>query len=205
MSLRRLFWILPALLLISMAAQAGSVTAKVYFNGQYAFANNGYGIPPYGGTLNGQSVSFYCVDFTHDIYANTSWYATVTKLNSPVADFADTRIDNKTKYLEMAWLITQMGKASSEVSKAQFQWAVWSFSGGPDNSNAESLLISDAVNAVDHGYKGNGWELLTPNGSYGQEFLVDNVTPTPEPSGLILFGSAMLGMFILRKRIFAAQ
>ena len=205
MSLRRLFWILPALLLVSMAAQAGSVTAKVYFNGQYAFANNGYGIPPYGGTLNGQSVSFYCVDFTHDIYANTSWYATVTKLNSPVADFADTRMDNKTKYLEMAWLITQMGKASSEVSKAQFQWAVWSFSGGPANSNAESLLISDAVNAVDHGYKGNGWELLTPNGSYGQEFLVDNVTPTPEPSGLILFGSAMLGMFILRKRIFAAQ
>jgi hypothetical protein len=205
MSLRRLFWILPALLLASLSVHAGSVPAKVYFNGQYAFANNGYGIPPYGGTLNGKTAAFYCVDFTHDIYANTSWLATVTKLNSGAGNFADTRMDSKTKYLEMAWLLTRMGNASTQDTKAQFQWAVWSFSGGPTGTNADSLLISDAMQAVDHGFNGGGWEILTPDGSYGQEFLVDNATETPEPSSLILFGSAMVGMFIMRKRLFATE
>jgi len=205
MSLRRQFWILPALLLASLSAHGGSVAAKVYFNGQYAFANNGYGIPPYGGTLNGKTAAFYCLDFDHEITGNTSWYATVTNLNSAAGKFGDTRLDSKKTYLEMAWLITQMNNAGTQDAKAQFQWAVWSFSGGPTGTNADSVLISDAILAVDHGFNGGGWGILTPTGNYGQEFLVDNATSTPEPSSLILFGSALVGMFIMRKRLFAIE
>ena len=62
-------WVLAAaavfaLLVIPSVAKADNV----FVDGTYAFANNGYGIPPYGGTLNGQQESFYCVDFSTPIW-----------------------------------------------------------------------------------------------------------------------------------------
>jgi len=46
MSLKKLGWLVPVLLLLSISAKADGI-ASVYFNGGYAFADNGYGIPPY--------------------------------------------------------------------------------------------------------------------------------------------------------------
>ena len=56
---------LAALAVLGFAGTAKADT--VYVDGSYAFASNGYGIPPYGGTLNGQSAQFFCVDFTDAI------------------------------------------------------------------------------------------------------------------------------------------
>lgn len=84
------------------AAKADTVTV----DGSYAFANNGFGITPYGGTLNGQSQAFYCVDFSTPIWGGESWQVTVTSLTG--SSFSLTRLSNQTTYLEMAWLITQM-------------------------------------------------------------------------------------------------
>jgi hypothetical protein len=204
-ALKKTYWVLLLVLLVSSSVYAGSIPAEVYFNGGYAFADNGFGIPPYQGTLNGQSALFYCVDFSHEIYGNTSWSATVTGLNAPIAAFASTRLDNKKTYLEMAWLITQMNAASDQTAKAQYQWAIWSFSGGHDPYLGSDALIGDAWAAVLGGFGGKGWEILTPMGSYGQEFLVADQDPltttTPEPSGMLLFGTVVLGMaFALRKK-----
>jgi hypothetical protein len=101
-ALRKAYWVLPLVLLVFSSAHAGSVPGTVYFNGAYAFANNAYGIPAYEGTLNGKSVLFYCVDFTHEIYGNMSWDVNVMNLPSPKGAFTGTRMDNKETYLEMA-------------------------------------------------------------------------------------------------------
>jgi hypothetical protein len=204
-ALKKAYWVLPLLLLAASSVYAGSIPANVYFSGGYAFADNGFGIPPYQGTLNGQSALFYCVDFSHEIYGNTSWSATVTGLNASNGAFSSTRLDNKKTYLEMAWLITHMNAVSNQTEKAEYQWAVWSFSGGKDPFAGSDVLIGDALAAVSGGFGGKGWEILTPTGSYGQEFLVADqgplTTATPEPSGMLLFGTVMLGMaFALRKK-----
>lgn len=200
-ALSRAYWVLPLVLLAFSSAHAGSIPGTVYFSGNYAFANNGYGIPPYQGTLNGKSALFYCVDFNHEIYGNTSWNVDVMNLNSPSGDFASTRLDNRTTYLEMAWLITQMQSTTNQNEQAQLQWAIWSFSGGHSPYFDNDALMGDALAAVLGGFRGNGWEVLTPTGSYGQEFLVDPPTATPEPSSMVLFGSLLLGLsFVARKK-----
>jgi len=105
------------LLVFGILAFAGTVKADplntVQIDGSYAFVANGYGIPPYGGTLNGQSQSFYCVDFSSHISAGDSWYVSITNLAG--SDFSSTKLfatlgnnGAQTAYLEMAWLATQM-------------------------------------------------------------------------------------------------
>ena len=82
-------------------------------------------------------------------------------------------MDNKTTYLEMVWLITQMQSTTNQNEQAQLQWAIWSFSGAHSPYFQSDALMGDALAAVLRGFRGNGWEVLTPTGSYGQEFLVE--------------------------------
>src|SRR6202007_972422 len=115
MSKKRLCWVASAvcalLFTVNSAAKADTVTV----DGSYAFADNGFGIPPYGGTLNGQSQSFYCVDFSTPIWGRESWEVSITNLNG--SNFTLTRLGNQTSYLEMAWLITQMNSTTSQLQK----------------------------------------------------------------------------------------
>ena len=199
--LRRSYWLLPVFLLATISTKADS--AQVYFDGTYAFGNNGYGIGPYGGTLNNTQALFYCVDFNHDIVGNTGWTATATDLNSS-SSYANTLLHNPNTYYAMAWMITKMGETNNQTLQADYQWAIWSLSVGnnpnapknPDSMNA--ALINNAFNAVGGGWNPNGWEILTPSGSYGQEFMVH---PTPEPSSLLLLlgGLTVFAILALKK------
>jgi hypothetical protein len=175
MSLKRFTWLfLFAVLLFALPAQADSLnTVKV--DGTYAFANGGYGIPPYGGTLNGQSEAFYCVDFSATIEAGDSWNVYITSLTG--SSFSSTRLQNQTSYLEMAWLVTQMMSATSQWQQAEDQYAIWSFTGGPNPYGTNSNLVAAALAAVNAGFTGQGWEILTPTGSLGQEFLLSVAEP----------------------------
>jgi hypothetical protein len=207
MHLKQLRWLLVILVLaFANSAQADSVTV----DGSYSFASNGYGIPPYGGMLNGQSASFYCIDFTHDISGGMNWGVTTTSLSG--SDFSSTRLSStlgsgaQTVYLEMAYLITQMmglGQKmdpASQLLKAEDQYAIWSFTGGPNPYGTNSAIVAAALAAVEAGFNGQGFEILTPTGSTGQEFLVSVSEPCEILMlmiGLILIGIAM------RKRSFA--
>lgn len=196
MHLRRSWWVV-VLLMLAVGGTAKADTVQV--NGTYAFASNGYGIGPYGGTLNGQSSSFYCVDFTSTIQAGDTWSVWLTSLAG--SNFSSTLLGNKTAYLEMAWLVTQMMGSSSQLQQAKDQFAIWSFSGGPNPYGTNSSLAAAALAAVNGGFSGQGFTILTPTGSKGQEFLIFNMA---EPGEVLMLaiGLIMLGM-VVRKRVIA--
>jgi hypothetical protein len=191
MSFRKLVWMLLAVSLLSVTAKADTIDT-VYFNGGYAFANNGVGIPPYQGTLNGQSAEFYCVDFSHEITGNTSWQATVTNLGA--SSYSATRLGSSTIYYEIAWLLDQSLATTNQTTQAELQWAVWSFSGGWNPYGTNSTLVAEALSAVQNGFTDNSWEILTPVGKYGQEFFVR--TPEPSTLGLLIMGLIALAGFV---------
>ena len=199
MSLKRFTWLFLfafAALIFVVPANADPInTVKV--DGTYAFANGGYGIPPYGGTLNGQSEAFYCVDFSATIKAGDSWNVYITNLTG--SSFSSTRLQNQTSYLEMAWLVTQMMSTTSQWQQAEDQYAIWSFTGGPNPYGTNSNLVAAALAAVNAGFTGQGWEILTPTGSLGQEFLI----LVPEPGELLLVMAALLTLMLVQGRRFA--
>lgn len=196
MSKRSLQLVVLSVLFLTLALPGLSKADTVYVDGTYLFANGGYGIPPYGGTLNGQTAQFFCVDFSTPIWAGESWQVTVTSLAG--SNFSLTRLGNQTSYLEMAWLITQMISATTQLQKAMDQYAIWSFTGGPNPYGANSTLVAAALAAVQGGFSGQGWEILTPTGSAGQEFLIF----VPEPGELILLivGLGVLALTIRKNQ-----
>lgn len=173
---------------MSVLGIAGTARADtLYVNGSYPFASNGYGIPPYGGTLNRQSA-----DFTHDITGGMSCNVTVTSLMG--SNFASTFLGSQTPYLEMAWLVTQMMGTTSKTLQAEYQYAIWSFTSGASGPNpfgTNAQLVAAAA-AATSSFSAQGWEILTPTGSTGQEFLGD----TPEPRILVLLIVGLLGLGI---------
>ena len=192
MNLRRSWWLLiPFVLALGSTAKADTVQV----NGSYAFASNGYGIPPYGGTLNGQSAAFYCVDFTSTIKAGDTWTVVVTSLTG--SNFSATKLGNQTAYLEMAWLVTQMMGATTQLQQAKDQYAIWSFTGGPNPFGTNGTLVAAALAAVNGGFSGQGFQILTPTGSLGQEFLIFSVA---EPGELLMLVFGLIILVMLTRK-----
>jgi hypothetical protein len=199
---------------VALASFAPSAFADstVYFNGTYSFGNNGYGIPPYGGTLDGQPASFYCVDFSHDISGGMSWSALVTPV-TPGGNYSGTFLGSPSSptylgsnaaaanaYLVFAYILTEMGQTSDQTTLAQDQWAIWSYTDGgydPYGSLNALGIILDAELHIAGGFNGAGWNILTPNnGTYGQEFMVN----TPEPASVFLLALGLGALVFLKRR-----
>ena len=181
--------------------------------GTYTFMGVTYELSPYGGSLNGLPTSFTCVDIQQGVPAMGSWTATPTMLTNPANDYSNTiqGMANGSAaagliYLEMAWLTEQMvnNLATGHVGDATAdQFAIWSFTGGPDpfaNTTASTgALVNDAFLAIQGGFTVTGWLIETPDpGQAGQEMLI---LPANEPSGLILASTGLLGVAVFRKKL----
>src|SRR5260370_39743018 len=193
------YGLLLASLVLFCAGAAKADTVSI--DGTYYFANNGYGIPRYGGTLNGQSQSFYCVDFSRPIQAGDTWNVTITSRTG--SNFSSTFLGNQTSYLAMAWLITQMMGTTDQLQIAKDQYAIWSFTGGPNPYGTNSAIVAAALAAVKAGFTGQGWEILTPTGSLGQEFLI--MVPEPAVLLMLLIGLMILGSSMRNRRVAGAH
>jgi hypothetical protein len=203
--------LLAAAITLASFAPAALADSTVTFNGSYAFGDNGYGIPPYGGTLNGQPAEFYCVDFSHDITGGMSWSAAVTPL-TPGGNYSATYLGNPTSatyagsnsaaasdYLLFAYILTEMSETTDQNQIAQDQWAIWSYTdGGVDPYGSASL--TNVINGAKAGlstFNPTGWEILTPdNGTYGQEFMYY----VPEPSSVLLLALGLGALLFLKRR-----
>jgi hypothetical protein len=186
MSLRLLRWLLIIVVLSFVGTAKADTLGTVWVDGSHAFASPPYGIPPYGGTLNRQSESFYCVDFSAPISAGDSWNVDIANLVA--SNFVSTRLGSQTPYLDMAWLITQIVGTTDQGLKAEYQFAIWSFTGGPNQQTTSALMKAD-LDAVTSGkFTGQGFYVLTPRGSKGQEFLIH----VPEPPVLLMLGIAFV-------------
>lgn len=188
---------------------AGSAFADQFtitFNGVNGAAADGFYVGPYYGTINGDPVTLYCLDFANDVSFGESWLANLTPIDGS-GDLSHTRFGGLpnalTLYQEAAWLTTQY--AGNPGSYGDIQETIWQLfdPNAPPPSSDHWLQLAESDY---HGLDFSKFEVVTnapPVYATGQvqEFLIDPA-PVPEPSAVILLGTVVIAVFVvLRRRI----
>jgi hypothetical protein len=114
-----------ALFIAGLSAGAGSAFATLLpatFTGVNGASAFGYYVGPYSGTVNGNPVTFYCVDFANHVDLGQTWLANLTPIDGS-SGLGNTRYGNLTLYQEAAWLTTQY--ATNPNDYADIQATIW--------------------------------------------------------------------------------
>jgi hypothetical protein len=201
--------LLSCLFFLGLSALADPV--DVAFTGVNGATDFGYYVGPYYGTINGDPVTLYCVDFANDVSWGETWQANLTPLDS--GDLSNTRYgglsDALTLYEEAAWLTTQY--ASNPNDYGDIQATIWQLfdPNAPTPSTEPSTdywALQAAANYQDVNF--SAFDVVTnlgpvePTGQV-QEYLIDPA-PVPEPSALLLLATAVaLTGWFLRRRLLA--
>ena len=159
---------------------------EVTFTGVNGVADFGYYVSPYYGTINGDPVTLYCVDFANEVFGGETWEANLTPLNG--GDLSNTRYGGVSNalvlYEEAAWLTKQY--ASSPGALGDIQATIWQLfdPAAPTPSSGYWLQQAELnYQSIDPAY----FEVVTNVGpvyatGQVQEFLIDPPPAVPEPS-----------------------
>jgi hypothetical protein len=194
------------LMIIALAALAWlpATADTIRLDGTGSNSQGGVTTAPYFLSVNGGvDISAICVDFDHHVTVGESWSGTVTNM---AGNLSNTRLGASgfDIYREQAWLYSQF--LSGAGPSGDINFAIWALesanamsSPGWDTGAQQWLNLARTTDLAN--FSTVNFNIITPtdltsNGP--QEYVV----ATPEPGGLILLGSGLLGFGgLMRKRM----
>ena len=214
------FAFVAASVLASLIARQGTAETLTLLGvgGQNA---GGVYVYPYNFSVDGsaQSTALMCIDLNREVTVGESWNITTQGISNSASD---------TAFREDAWLFLQFGNSDPQTNaaytNAEIQFAAWDVldaSGISANASyasafdsTSSYLVNQAMAAANNTslYASGlfnqftiyaptsdttGWTDGTP-----QRFIGESAAVTPEPSGLLLFGTGLVAVaaFAVRRR-----
>jgi len=221
--LKNWFLIVIALLLFASVSLADTTRVTLTSVGNGTVVGNVY-VGPYVATLGSGStaVSTYalCDDWSDNTYLNESWTATIYTLSplSGTPHFGN----NQTLYNAMAWLGSQLlANPTDKTLQTNISFAIWELSYGVNGTTKEnpaptstsfpvdqSVVAGLITQALNSGFNGAGWEILTPiSGTTSCPGYTNSICPSsppqeflvyaPESSAAVMLGADMFGLLAL--------
>ena len=211
--MKRTFFALCLTLLLAVTIPAWADTLNISGINSLIYGTTQYGgeyVGPLGANLNDNIINggITCLDITTTTYVPTSFGVTVDTL-SPVnlsdAKFFQGNPNQLFYYEEAALLIGQLATHTNQIGEISF--AIWrimapAHAAGPD-ATLENWWMNWAASQNMALYDFSSVKIYTAiPGSSNQEFMSGVVTSAvPIPAAIWIFGSGLLGLIGIRKRV----
>ncbi len=212
MKTTKILLLLAVMFMLTPMAHADSTPVTMVFTGVNGANDGHYYVSPYTGTMNGQTVTLFCVDIINEVNFGQTWQANVTNLAS--GNLSNTRYGDSAispvaanagiLYAEAAWLTTQFASNSSDY--VSLQYALWDLM----NPGSEPTSYGNVQHWLDLAAANYGsidpsqFAIITNVGPVTltgqvQEFIIR--TPEPGTLALLLCGLLALTVLVSRRRI----
>ncbi len=212
MKTTKILLLLAVMFMLTPMAHADSTPVTMVFTGVNGANDGHYYVSPYTGTMNGQTVTLFCVDIINEVNFGQTWQANMTNLAS--GNLSNTRYGDSAispvaasagiLYAEAAWLTTQFGSNSSDY--VSLQHALWDLM----NPGSEPTSYGNVQHWLDLAAANYGsidpsqFAIITNVGPVTltgqvQEFIIR--TPEPGTLALLLCGLLALTVLVSRRRI----
>jgi hypothetical protein len=175
-------------------AWTSPVTVSIVSIGNPPLVSQGVYVGPYTLSINGTNFAALCTDDKDWSYLNHPWQANETAVTSP--NLGNTYNPGKRQeYEEAAYLYSLMIQPGAD--RIDIQHAAWDIMDDKITSvNPSDGAYSYIQNAVSNYSSMNlsGYEIIssTDKGNRQQEFIIDTISPAPEPASVGVFGAGLI-------------